>query len=529
MSGPRPADLLRHLAGSDADVPDRELLRRYVATRDDVAFAEVVRRHGPVVLAACRRGTFRREDAEDAFQAVFLILARRAGAVGRPELLGNWLYRVAMRVARDVRRTAARRRVREVQGVDAPEPAAPAAAAPEPVGPVLDEELAALPGLYRDAVLLCDLGGIPRADAAAQLGIPPGTLASRLDAARKKLAARLTRRGVTLSAVAVLAEARGAAVPAALLDRCCELVSAWSAGGAVPPAVLRLAQGGLPVRRTIFLGVLAAAATTVAVGLVAASLTTPQPQPPADAPPKEAPRPAPGQFERVVVVVNPGAFSPEIPCTLTLTPEGKCVYEVVGYAARGTVPAWPAAKRTHTLPADRMRRIVAELKATEWLAAAIEKEELQLHQPKYVVTVHRGGKATAREFEGEPRPYKELLALARGLASQENLAYRLEDVPTSAAYARYTLETYVHGELFPGGSYDKPPAHFDFARFGGWASRVVRAPADRRADDVITAARLVGLLRLASEREALTTLARHADSSVREAARAALDRLPDAK
>jgi RNA polymerase sigma factor (sigma-70 family) len=309
MSGARPADILRHLAGSDAEAHDPELLRRYASTRDSAAFAELVRRHGPVVLAACRRGTIRREDAEDSFQAVFLILARRAGSVGQPELLGNWLYRVAVRVARDARRAAARRRVREVQGVDVPEPAAPPTTTLHDLGPVLDEELAALPTHYRDAVVLCDLRGVSRADAAAQLGVPLGTLASRLDGGRKKLAAQLVRRGVTLSVTAVMVEGRAVAVPDALLQRTFEVVGTWSAGGALPQSVLKLAQGGLVVRRTMFLGLVAAVATTV-VGVGLAARPEPPrpaalPAPPAVADEKADPVPVPAAAQGYAFASRP--------------------------------------------------------------------------------------------------------------------------------------------------------------------------------------------------------------------------------
>jgi RNA polymerase sigma factor (sigma-70 family) len=275
MTGPRPAELLRHLVTETA--PDRDLLRRYAATRDGDAFAELVRRHGPVVLAASRRGVRHHHDADDVFQAVFLVLARRAGAIDRPELLGNWLYGVAVRVARHARRAAARRRVREVQGVDIPEPMAPTTPVLHDLGPLLDEELDALPALYRDAVVLCDLRGVSRADAAAQLGVPLGTLASRVDGGRKKLAARLVRRGVTLSAAAVLVEGRAVAMPDTLLKKTGEVVASWSAGGAVPTEVLRLAQGGLSMRGVLLGGLLA---LSLAAGVALATGQTDPPAPP---------------------------------------------------------------------------------------------------------------------------------------------------------------------------------------------------------------------------------------------------------
>lgn len=119
---PLPRQLLRVVLGTP-DVPDRDLLARFVASRDEDAFAEIVRRHGPMVLAVCRRVTGRPHDADDAFQAAFLVLARRAAHVGRPELLANWLYGVAYRTALEAR--AARRRAEERVVPAAPEPAAP--------------------------------------------------------------------------------------------------------------------------------------------------------------------------------------------------------------------------------------------------------------------------------------------------------------------------------------------------------------------------------------------------------------------
>jgi len=279
-----PAVILRQLTAETA--ADADLLRRFATTRDGAAFAELVRRHGPVVLAACRRGVRNHHDADDAFQAVFLVLARRAAEVRRPELLGSWLYRVAVGVARNARRAAARRRVREVPVVDVPEPAAPPAATADDLGPVLDEELDALPAWYRDAVVLCDLRGLSRADAAAALGVPPGTLASRLDTARKKLAVRLARRGVTLSAAAVLAESRAVAVADSLLTKTCGLVAAWTAGGAVPAAVLRLARGGSAMRGVLLGGALA---LTLAAGVALAAGLADPPAPPPGPPPPESP------------------------------------------------------------------------------------------------------------------------------------------------------------------------------------------------------------------------------------------------
>jgi RNA polymerase sigma factor (sigma-70 family) len=255
---------MRHLARTDPR-SDRDLLAQFVDGRDDCAFAELVRRHGPVVLAACRRGTGNHHDANDAYQAVFLTLARRAASIQKPDLLGHWLYQVSVRVAWRARRAASRRRAHEVLTADVPEPVAPPPSEFGDLGPVLDEELARLPAWHRDAVVLCDLQGLARADAAARLGVPLGTLASRLDKARKKLAAGLTRRGVTLTAAVVpgvLADLRAAAVPASLLDKACGLAT-----GAVPRVVLQLAHRGMMMRTVTTAGLVAASLALVGVGL----------------------------------------------------------------------------------------------------------------------------------------------------------------------------------------------------------------------------------------------------------------------
>src|SRR4051794_21714745 len=153
---------------------DAQLLECFLTARDEAAFAALVRRHGPMVLGVCRRVLRHDHDAEDAFQAAFLVLARRAATIRQRELLGNWLYGVAYRAALEVR---ARRRPRERQVSDMPEPrVADGADVGAELRPVLDEELNRLPEKFRVAVVLCDLEGRTRREAARQLGIPEGTL-----------------------------------------------------------------------------------------------------------------------------------------------------------------------------------------------------------------------------------------------------------------------------------------------------------------------------------------------------------------
>ncbi|MBP3960272.1 sigma-70 family RNA polymerase sigma factor [Gemmata sp. G18] len=253
IESPRPLaqQLLRVVLGT-SDVPDRDLLARFVTTRDEEAFAEIVRRHGPMVLAACRRVTGRPHDAEDAFQAAFLVLARRAGHLTRPELLANWLYGVACRTALDAR--ASRRRAEEHVVSAAPEPAAPHPRDDSAdLRRVIDEELAKLPDKYRTAVVLCDLEGLPRHTAAAQLGIPEGTLSSRLAHARKVLGDRLARRGVTASVTAISAvvgrDSLATVVPHTLTNTTVYAAARFVPGGIVPagvsPAVSSLTDGVL--------------------------------------------------------------------------------------------------------------------------------------------------------------------------------------------------------------------------------------------------------------------------------------------
>jgi RNA polymerase sigma factor (sigma-70 family) len=213
---------LRQVIGRErpGDATDAQLLERFAAQRDQAAFAALVQRHGPMVLGVCRRVLRHEQDAEDAFQATFLVLARKAGSIGRRELVGNWLYGVACRTAAKARAAAARRRVHERHVVAMP------AAEPTPevvwqdLRPVLDEEVQRLPDRYRTPFVLCYLHGLTNEEAARHLGCPKGTVLSRLARARERLRARLSRRGLALSAgllTTVLSQgAAPAMVPASL-------------------------------------------------------------------------------------------------------------------------------------------------------------------------------------------------------------------------------------------------------------------------------------------------------------------------
>jgi RNA polymerase sigma factor (sigma-70 family) len=206
--------VLEHLRQAGAGQTDGQLLGRFLATRDEAAFAALVRRHGPMVLGVCRRVLRNEHDAEDAFQASFLLLARKAASVVKHESLGCWLHQVAYHAALEARAGNARRQARErpLQDVSHPE-TRPAEV--QDWRPLLDRELNRLPAKYRVAVVLCELEGRSRREAARQLGIPEGTLSSRLATARKLLAKRLAGTGLVPPAGAVPAALVGSTARAA--------------------------------------------------------------------------------------------------------------------------------------------------------------------------------------------------------------------------------------------------------------------------------------------------------------------------
>jgi RNA polymerase sigma factor (sigma-70 family) len=179
---------------------DRELLERFVEAKDEGAFTVLIERHGPMVLGICRRALANSHDAEDACQATFLVLARKAASVRKKTSLGSWLHGVACRVAASLTRDRARRKTREL-GVDARAPRDPAAEVTwQEVQTVLDEELQRLPDRYRAPLILCYLECLTRDQAAQQLGLSPTTLYGRLERARDLLRECLTKRGLTLAA-----------------------------------------------------------------------------------------------------------------------------------------------------------------------------------------------------------------------------------------------------------------------------------------------------------------------------------------
>jgi RNA polymerase sigma factor (sigma-70 family) len=247
----RRAALLPHGAG----LGDGELLGRFVERHDEAALAALVNRHGPMVWGVCRR-LLSHHDAEDAFQATFLVLVRKAPAVVPRAMVGNWLYGVAHQAALQARRTVARRRAKEIQVTAMPDTEAVQQDRSPDLQPLLDQELSRLPDNYRAVIVLCDLEGRTRKEVARQLGVPEGTVGGRLARARAMLAKRLSQHGVTLSGGALAAvlpqNAASATVPSSVMAstiKAASLLAAGQATGVISAKVAALTEG---VLKTMF-------------------------------------------------------------------------------------------------------------------------------------------------------------------------------------------------------------------------------------------------------------------------------------
>jgi RNA polymerase sigma factor (sigma-70 family) len=300
MPASRLDPIIRHLRQTVqrpdvAALSDGQLLEAFITRHDAPAFEALLRRHGPMVLGVCRRVLRHTHDAEDAFQATFLVLARKAGSVSPREMVGNWLYGVAHTTALRARVANAKRQARERQVADMPEPEHATAARQDPwhdLQPLLDQELAALPAKYRVPIVLCDLEGRTRREVAGRLKVPEGTLSSRLTTGRRLLAKRLARHGLHCSAGALaglLTQHAAACLPASMVSvtmKAVTLVAAGQAGadGLVSAQVAALTEGVLKVmllKKLKFASVLLVLAGLVALaaGLLPGSQATAVAQP----------------------------------------------------------------------------------------------------------------------------------------------------------------------------------------------------------------------------------------------------------
>jgi RNA polymerase sigma factor (sigma-70 family) len=263
---------LRELSGAaTAEASsDGQLLQHFAARRDEAAFRLLVERHGPMVLGVCRRILGHLQDAEDAFQSTFLVLARKAGSIARQESVGSWLHGVAHRLALKAKGQAARRRERERQLATVPYTHSLQEVETCELRAVLDEEIGRLPQKYRAPLVLCCLEGKTHAQAARELGWPAGSMSRWLARGQELLGEQLTRRGLALPAgglAAILtADTARATVPGALAEATARAAVLFAAGkaGAIPAAAA-LAQGAL--RTLLLTKLMIAAVVLLALGI----------------------------------------------------------------------------------------------------------------------------------------------------------------------------------------------------------------------------------------------------------------------
>jgi RNA polymerase sigma factor (sigma-70 family) len=256
---------------------DALLLERFALQQDETAFEALLHRHGPLVFGVCRRLLSNLHDAEDAFQATFLILARKAGGLSRSALLGNWLYGVAYKVAARARKTAIRRHLREGTDADLAEMPNRLPPAEPDLAPLLHEELQRLPDKYRSPIVLCYLEGKTNEEAACHLNWPVGTVKGRLNRARALLRRRLARRGVGLTAGLLAGSKLTAKTSSALLQETFQAALSFTVGnavvgGATSASALALTKGVLQTMLLSKMKLIATAILSVAFILGGGSL-----------------------------------------------------------------------------------------------------------------------------------------------------------------------------------------------------------------------------------------------------------------
>jgi RNA polymerase sigma factor (sigma-70 family) len=262
------------LPGDEPGASDGQLLETYIRHRQETAFAVLVHRHGPMVWGVCRRILANHQDAEDAFQATFLVLVRKAASVVPRDMIANWLYGVAHQTALKARATAAVRGSREKQVTAMPEPANEQQLQ-EDLRILLDQELSRLPDKYRTVLVLCDLEGNTRKEASQRLRLPEGTVATRLATARTMLAKRLGRSGLAVSggalATMLAQQVASAGVPASVALTTIQAATLFAAGQAAAGSIhaVALAEG---VLKTMLLTKLkSASAVLLAIAVLASS------------------------------------------------------------------------------------------------------------------------------------------------------------------------------------------------------------------------------------------------------------------
>ena len=288
-------DYLKRIAlkKESAKLSDGRLLEAFIRGREEPAFATIVRRHGAMVMGVCRRVLRDQHDAEDAFQATFLVLARKAASITSPKLLANWLYSVAFKTALKSHNANSKRRAKEKQVIPMPDAEAIDYERWSDLLPLLDMELSRLPEKYRVPIILCDLEGKTGKEAARQLGWPEGTVSGRLSRGRAMLAKRLKNRGIEMSCATILAQqTTSAVVPASLVISTAKAAAIVAAGtaaaGVVSVKVVSLMEGVLKTMLIAKLKTGGAALFVLAAIGVAGSQAFHAASSPGQEPPKQA-------------------------------------------------------------------------------------------------------------------------------------------------------------------------------------------------------------------------------------------------
>jgi RNA polymerase sigma factor (sigma-70 family) len=308
------SDVIQHLRRAvllrdGAGLTDGQLLEDYISRGNEAALAALVGRHGSMVWGVCRRVLRSYHDAEDAFQATFLVLVRKAASIASRELLASWLYGVAYQTALNARAAAAKRSARERQVIQMPEPAV---SDPDPgcdLQPLLDQELSHLPDRYRAVLVLCDLEGKTRREAARQLAVPEGTVAGWLARARVMLGRRLARHDPAAlgGALAVVSAGAPASVVSSTIKAAGLFAAEQMAAPLISANVAALTNG---VLKTMFLHkikkFMVALVVLAAVGLCASGLlqVTQAQAPPADSSKAGLSRQAEGNLKETVLALQ---------------------------------------------------------------------------------------------------------------------------------------------------------------------------------------------------------------------------------